>query len=973
MLPNGRRVALIAILLLLGGAVVMLLPESTSGPVHPEAPAEVPAVVGGTGDPLAQEDAPALLRADAAESDPLLAGTRFAGAGFVLRVTDEDGTPLAGARVLCGDPEWGYYGRLGDREWENSPLPIHAVATTDAEGVARVGGLPPVEPLMLAADAPGRTRAQRLLTSPGDGEWLEVGPWPLESAPSVRLHFVGEDGAPAPGVEFFLDAEGEEDDLRDLWFHGVSDAAGLAVLEHVPTTIADAWDAWVWARGRWLSESHSLVLDARQREATVRLRRGGIVSGKVLAEDGAPIAGAIVGITPSWGIGEQSGEPACPWAVSHIDLDQFRDGVPTAADGSFACAGRDVENENLHCITVYFPPGELYSSPWTDRTDGIEVRLPIRRTLRGSLQGPFEPARARLRLRGPQQTGAFDLIGRVSFTGLWPDPAPGADGGFAFTLPPGNYDLRVDYPGGSETVAEDLDLSADVDLGIIRLGRGASLLVNCPAIARLPAPTVELQRFELVESRWSNEAEEEWRGLRVEASRERPDAWRFLGLPPGRYRVIADAWGCEPAVAEVALGADEQKELTLEPVASGAVLVEILDRDGARLSNRALSLAAVQSDPPTARETLVGDLLRNYPYDDLAAGADGAFRTGDLPAGEYRVLMSLAESEDPRHYGPTSEIGTLRVEAGRTTHFSHSLGMMAAVRILVRDGAQPVTGAEVSCWPVEDGVANFGWDAFEDAGLHGLTDGGGTHGFEGLGPGDYLAAARSRPGEAWTFADFTLTDGEPTVEIALAGGEARGRVLDESGAAAGAGVTLCAEERIRRGNSPDEQADALELHRLAWGSEVAEVSASSDGSFHFSRLAAGRYRVRATASGDAIGWSEWFRMEDGGVVDLGEIRVRPYFEWEWTIRGLAAWDDYSAHLLLRPAEGGEVWESCWFWSDADESVVRFELPHGRWSAELVDHDGMKLGVLTILELLPDLPPAPLTLPAPESVGAKRME
>jgi len=893
-------------------------------------------------------------------------------AALTLRITDPNGQPIAGALVRCGAPDMSPYGSVDDRDWSDANLPVYAETRSGTDGMARLDGLPELVEVLVAVETPDHTRSQDLVRTPAAGEPVDLGAWTIEPVPAVTLTFVDQEGHPAADLDFELSVNWKEDDRRDDTLESRTDAAGVAIVQHAAPGFAGLW---IDADGRYATRRAERVLQPGQREARVVLDAGLTVSGRMLEADGTPVSGAVIGLH-LWSHDEaQEGELAYPWSMSHVDFAGFQSGVVTGPDGSFVCRGLPRE-QKLFALTAFIAPNQYYAGRWTSRPENCEFRIPNRHRLQGIIRGPFDPAQATVQT---EQFWERRKKGEVPVEPefVWEvhdEVRPCGPGGeFERLLPEGDWKVTVVYPGGAETLDDKLSLTKDRDLGTLTVGAGAAIRVIWPGAEAAAQADLTIERREMVEAGWfSDEEELDWNRLReVEAHPEGAGAWLFQGLDAGEYRIILDGPGWEPTAAILEIGAEDRRDVTLEPPRAGGLIVTVTDVSGAPCTDREVTVRAEVADPMTPREELLNEASRHYPRMEMQLGPDGRARTRDLPAGTYVVYLGQAQSDsDSWSSEEGAEVGRVEIRPGETAHLDVSLAFMGQVQFVVRSEGRAAAGVRLAFWKLQDG-GNMSWGGFSDPRSGGETAPDGTYTAPGLAPGQYLVGARSEPRSPWTVREMTVVPGPQSVSLDLAQGQLTGRVVDGNGAPAEAWIELCSEDVGRFTLDPEDQPDRMGLDM--WSSACGMVSRPTlpDGSFHLRGVAPGRYRVVASAE-QSVAWSGWIEVREGAAADAGELRLLPTAEIEWTVRGCAVWQDYWPRLVFRPAAGGEVWETetLFVYDDKDEDTVRLELPIGTWTVEMMDWDGANLGSIGQIQIQAEVPPPPLLLPSPATVGAK---
>jgi len=388
-------------------------------------------------------------------------------------------------------------------------------------------------------------------------------------------------------------------------------------------------------------------------QRTVALGRGAAVAGRVVDDDGQPVAGARV-------VAASASEP---FPV----IDPRRDGAVTGADGAFrlpvVAAGtyRLTASDARHAPATS-PPLVLDG---THPREGVELVLAAGASVHGVVRDtagkPVAAADVRVVAGGhvpwrPQ---------RQAFTG--------ADGRFAFTgLAPREVDVVAWHPiGASAIAAADLAASPDLELTLTLdvTGAIAGVVVD-PAGA--PIGDAQVVAEPIGRNDLQKKAEWEVRGVQ-EAVTDPGGGFRFAGLPPGDYRLRA----ARPGASEVALWLGDG--MLARPGDTAVKLV--LAGDG----GIAGKVAFPDGRPALAFTVAVGP-TNPAPF----AGTDGAF-TLDIAAGDHRIEIAgpgfLTRTLRDVHVDETkvTDLGTITVEPGRSI----------SGRVVDAAGA-PVAGAQVA-------------------------------------------------------------------------------------------------------------------------------------------------------------------------------------------------------------------------------------------------------------------------------------
>lgn len=361
-------------------------------------------------------------------------------------VVDAQGAPIAGAVVVAGD------GAIRVFTGRDPMPPMPALVRTDAEGRFRAVGL-------AAGTWPVRVRAAELAPWQGTCDVVIGRPAmlavTLSPGATVRGIVHGASGATVHGAEVEV---GTADDIAYTHAFTAADGSfelrGLAAGE---ARLAAAHAALGKASLAVRTEAGAVT------ECTLQLSRGVELRGRVLDENGAPVAGALISCT-----GEAARSGWSHWM-----------GARTEDDGRFA-VGNCPEQGTL-TVTV---GGEGIEEARRTHVDpaGGELVLRVRRAL---------PASVRIRGRILDPEGA--PIANASTTALRAGANTASGPEIAYTAEDGSFELGPLPPGprGVLVRARDFpllrtevrELAADAhwDLGEVCLPRGGRVVVQLAA------------------------------------------------------------------------------------------------------------------------------------------------------------------------------------------------------------------------------------------------------------------------------------------------------------------------------------------------------------------------------------------------------------------------------------------------------------------------------------------------------------
>ncbi|HVV83955.1 MAG TPA: carboxypeptidase regulatory-like domain-containing protein [Kofleriaceae bacterium] len=498
-------------------------------------------------------------------------------------------------------------------------------------------------------------RDYRLEASAGD---LHGGPVRLRLAPDtglVTLRMV-----PAGTVEVTVrEADGgapvanAEVELRGtLTWTATTGADGVATLHGVGPT----WGPLA-ASAAGFAPARTMVSTAGDPKVPARfeltLARGAAVSGRVVDEAGAAVAGARVVATSA----------SEPFPV----VDVRRDGVATGADGSFTFPAVAAGTYRLDARDARHAPAS--SPPFlvdgTHPRTGLTVVLGAGGVVRGTVKTPDGAPVAGADVSVVTRGGIFWRPRRQAFTG--------ADGRYVIEgLPRRELDVVAWHPDGASAIAA-VDLAAEPErqLDLVLDVRGA---IDGLVVDGAGEPIGDAQV--LAEPVWNGGTADQqaWSIRGVQQTLTDPGGrFHLAGLPDGDYRIRAARQGADEDALWTA------RATTTRPGAPPLRIV--LSADGTITGK----VAFADGHAPAA-VTIAVDGAGGRP----SARTDGSFAI-DTAAGEHVLIVSGPgfSSKAVRgvkvEEGQATDVGTVTVEAGRSI----------SGRVVDGSGA-PVEGATVA-------------------------------------------------------------------------------------------------------------------------------------------------------------------------------------------------------------------------------------------------------------------------------------
>jgi protocatechuate 3,4-dioxygenase beta subunit len=598
---------------------------------------------------------------------------------------------------------------------------------------------------------------------------------------TVDIAVVGE-GTGAPVVGARVTLWGILEDTTRTEDAGTASFRGVASGSHMVKASADGYAP----RTRWVEVADRSGVRSTHR---IELARGAEVAGRVVDAAGHPVAGATVAAQDAAAL-----VPALDPRRDHATTDaagQFR--LPTLASGTY----RFHATHERHAPAASDP---IYVDG-THSLRALTITLPAAARLAGTV----------LTAGGDVAAWATVRVGAPGVAGQAPGPVREAvadeRGHFAMTGLARESVLVVarTETASSAAVAVDLADAPTVEDLVLRLEVTGAL--GGMVVDENGEPIAEAQ-VTATPDVYAGAAVEDWnvRGFTARST-DGGGRFAFRGLAGEKYRLRA---------ARGSLGEDKAWLRAGLAVNVGQENVRLVLESDGRIRGR---LAFADGSAPAVFSITLG-----WAAPLPSTTSDGSFAT-EVPAGRYDVRFrgpGFAERvvRDVKiEPGKATDVGILTVERGRT------------VSGQVIDGAgAPVAAADVVFGPslFADGArlgGNFGAPLDERLGLRRATsDAHGAFHLGGIGDGaGFLAAEHDERGRS-AAAEVARGSGDVTVTLTLvAFGSLAGKVT--GGGAPGAGATVVA---------------------TPVGAQTPTVAqAGADGRYHFERLPAGGYQVRA--------------------------------------------------------------------------------------------------------------------------------
>jgi uncharacterized GH25 family protein len=650
----------------------------------------------------------------------------IADAGLRVKVTDPQGKPVAHAWVRAEAP------RAGSSEpWQ--PV-LRRVAFTDASGVAtlpRSRGEVVTLRAAVAGALPGTQKNVR-------GSTAELR---LAAGATRTIEVRDRQGKGIAGIFVTL--------VESAWVVGRTPESGRLDLA-IPAAGADLRLAA--ADGRRRVYRLRAAKPDEKGPAVIVLKPAAPASGRIVAADGRPIAGALAWLSEDVGAVVRAGKDG---RIQIPDLPEEESALFAAAPGFFTAEGRTAGGR--------LPTLALKARL---RTSGVVVDEAGRPVEGAALKASPLPGPQALRSPALYQSGGFArsaASGRFQLSRIAPGIA---------------YDLRI-HRDGYAPARQELPVraagspAAEVRI-VLHAGRAAFGRVTDAGGRPVAGAQVSLQA-----------TAPPGLSARLRAMR---DPERYLGspsdatgrfelrdLPAGTFDLLVRATGFAPLTVP-SLAVPEGKGTTdLGTVALGpgaALQGLVVDAQGDPIAGAEVRAKAAQQEPLSILRT------RDAGPADAVTAADGSFLLADRSPGESITLTVTHPS-----YGPGSLPGVVVPAAAPVRIVLQPAGQVAG-RAVDADG-KPVAGATVLL--SEEETMSFGGPTaiVGSSRLHrGTTDDEGGFSFDGVSPGVFRLSARAPRYQETELTNLELKAGQDLthLEIVLkAGATVEGRVLSPDG------------------------------------------------------------------------------------------------------------------------------------------------------------------------------------------------
>jgi len=615
----------------------------------------------------------------------------------------------------------------------------------------------------------------------------------------------------------------------------------------------------------------------------ITVEPGGVIAGTVRREDGKPGQGAALRLASGAFDPRQAGN----WQWQERSAPAH----PVGAEGAFRIEGVAPGKYTILCSadgcgSVTGPVVELAKG---EAKEGVEVVLPAEKTIAGKAvteTGEAVPAAAisvAPEGRSDPRFGGYNQ-GAQSVSAVT-DP----QGKFEIRgLAPGDYRLTFRATGlvdGSQAAAAGttdlvVTLKPGVSIAGVVVEEGAGPVANLVVSLQSPQPGPG--------GVWRNSS----------ATTGKDGSFTFGDLGPGQYTVTAgQQWGegggdwVPKVVPNVEAGT---KDLRIEVRRGATIAGKLVDDEGKAVAE-VLGIQVV----PQVQEGKPPDWSKQR---WTQSKADGSFRVQGLEPGAYDLSFN-SQGQGGGKVAPTSVKGV-------------STGTEDLVVRVAR--GLPITGRVVD----DKGVAKGGGNLLVRP--SGSTDGreqrwiwvqpeGGNFTTEPLDPSkSYDLVAQNFPGFMGGAARGVAAGSKDVTVVLLKGGSISGRVLDEAGAAVGAGVP------IQAGATGPSAGGGDQPGRGGW------AATREDGTFTLEGL--GEFKFRLTAGGQSSDYAPTAHPEEQAVGATGvEIRVKRGVTFSGRLLDAAAKPIKGANVQASSEGGGGSWAQ----TDQDGRFTVKGIPAGK--------------------------------------------
>jgi protocatechuate 3,4-dioxygenase beta subunit len=724
-------------------------------------------------------------------------------------VVDREGKPAAAAKVWAA--KLGFLEPLEARE-----------GTADGSGVFAIEvGSGDWAVFALKGNEGGRAGWDSI-AKVEDGK--DPGPVEIRLGPPSKLKgrlLDAETGKPITHGRFALD------DARRLEIDadGRFEAPGLEMTNHEAYPLCPGY------------ERKRILFDTTGRpeaDLELRLPKAGKVVGRVVGEDGKPLAGASIGLRTSGSIFSGS----ALWERCSEDGRFSYDGKPLGRTGRLSARAPGYQDQEREDVIV-LDPSNPAAIDFTLRPDPTQrsaakpaTKAVDRRTVSGTIEGPD----------GKAVASAVVRWGLLVSSDSVPETKTDAGGGFRLEGVPDTMDVLSVMAKGLAPSFPLIDAGGD-QRRTIHLKRGSTIRgrvvddTGQPIVGVRVVPTVKNPRPNWVGSVYLDE---------LQGKTDRDGRYTLEGMPEDvKCDVVAEGWS---AVRERPLSASDESKNVVTLLSGGAIRGRVIDPAGKPVRNFRVQVGIPRGAKPGDP---VGGYFAGYGGTGLSfTRDDGEFIISGLTAGHLHLLTVIAEK---RGVGEVDRVEAQPVQRLKPAEaVTIQLGLPHTLRIRVfREGGKLVEGARVTVIQNE-GQGGFQWGLSESSWNDSVTarvDANGWAEFPALAFGKGTLIVRAK-GFARAKQDWLKDEEEFSVYVEPES-KITGRVLDESGKPA-SGATVM----------------------LAWGAgEMMNVPVDAkDGRYMADGLSAGKYMLSVLAGGGPARFSEAIELGSGETLSK-DIRI----------------------------------------------------------------------------------------------------
>ncbi|MCP4092615.1 MAG: hypothetical protein GY747_04120 [Planctomycetes bacterium] len=603
----------------------------------------------------------------------------------------------------------------------------------------------------------------------------------------------------------------------------------------------------------------------------ITLERGSMTKGRVLDEDGSPVAGAEVYTIQTdpqnywWG----DWDPPLP-----TDKEP---GAISDNNGDFMVYGLSDEE-----TTKLGAKAEGYGSGYADevKTDGNAIiKLPRHFLLSGKIVAGGEKVEfASVNLQRYRDDGEMDWGGQA---------VSDKDGQFEFEpVAPGSYTLTASSSLG-KIEEQAIEIKADRDDLVLELPLENLLTIFVTDADGNPVSGAKVglsaedggQHGGLHELGYSGELflndlsfsnfGPMGYGSMYSTKTDTDGLARFGGVEPSKYQLDVTAQGYATSNDPLEVTGVTQDE-TIELGTGGNLRVHVTDDSGQPVVGIQVALRT----PDSANDMKT-----------LATDAAGRAVWSDLKAGEYQISYKASAAEgwwwdrDDDQQTPVDR-STVKVKVGETTDFEMQVHDLALVTVHVTRQGANAEDVKVSLTEIKDeNQSNYFYGGWEGNGSP--TDGRGEVELQPVTAGEYEIVVKGGKSSPATKVRVNLHVGPQRVEVQLEGTLVQGKLTGNGGPVSTATVALVEIKPDGDANSNSRHGGVVSYnfngsYQMTSGDEQSTNTRTDQyGNYGFSDVPEGQWQIVARAEGYATWKSEPFTVRGGSSVEMGSHHMYP--------------------------------------------------------------------------------------------------